>query len=81
MTRIELLDELKRLSPEDRLELIEEALRLLKEDIRKQSQHVSTPNRRFQLAEAARVLLKDYEEDSELTSFTDLDGEAFHEQK
>ena len=32
------------------------------------------------MAKAAKMLLKDYQDDSELTSFTTLDGEAFHEE-
>ncbi|MCB9419062.1 MAG: type II toxin-antitoxin system Phd/YefM family antitoxin [Ardenticatenaceae bacterium] len=35
-------------------------------------------NKEAQLMAAAQLLLADYESDSELTAFTDLDGEEFH---
>ena len=78
MTQSRLLHELKKLSPQERLEIIEETVRLLQEDLRK-SEPTSLDETTQQLAQAAQALLKDYEEDRELTCFTALDGEAFHE--
>ena len=79
MTRTQLLHELENLSPWERLELIEAAVHLLQKDLRKGEQQTIPSKENQQLAKAAQVLLKDYEEDKELTSFMALDGEAFHE--
>ena len=81
MTRTQLLHELENLSPWERLELIEAAVHLLQKDLRKGEQQTIPSKENQQLAKAAQVLLKDYEEDKELTSFMALDGEAFHESR
>lgn len=39
----------------------------------------TTANQKQQMAAAAQALLDDYETDTELTAFTALDGEDFHE--
>ncbi|MEW6755603.1 MAG: hypothetical protein AB1505_32195 [Candidatus Latescibacterota bacterium] len=77
MTRTDILSELRRLTPRERLEFIEEAVRmLLAEDVPVSE----TTGRRRILEDAARALQADYEEDSELTSFTALDSAEFHAQ-
>ncbi len=42
-------------------------------------QHRDKQTRNQQLAEAAQLMLHDYEHDDELTSFTALDGEPIYE--
>ena len=79
MTRTQLLHELEKLSPRERLEIIEAAVHLLQEDLRTSEQKTTPLKEKPQLAKAAQALLRDYEEDRELTSFTALDGEAFRE--
>ena len=78
MTQTKILEELKKLSPRERLEVIEAAIHLLQEDLQQIEQPLTPPERKRRLAAAADVLLPDYKEDDELTSFTALDGEDFH---
>ena len=78
MLQTEILEELKKLSPKQRLEVIESAIHLLQEDLRQVEQPLTRMERKRQLAMAAEALLPDYEEDNELTGFTALDGEDFH---
>jgi len=73
MTRSELLEEIKKLSAKERLDVIEAAIHTLQEDFGEKD------DRKQRLAKAAEALLKDYEDDKELISFTALDGEAFYE--
>ncbi|MBI5649072.1 MAG: hypothetical protein HZC40_01265 [Chloroflexi bacterium] len=79
MTQIEILQELKILSPMQRLKFIEAALEMLGQDLQRattfQSQRVE---RKRALAMAANALLADYSSDVELTVFTSLDGEDVH---
>lgn len=77
MTQIQILDELRKLSPTERLEVVEAAIHLLREDLQ---QPPAQLERKRQLTAAAEALLPDYAEDDELTSFTALDGEDFHAQ-
>lgn len=79
MTQTQILQELEKLSPRERLELIEAAVHLLQEDFREKEQKAILLRERPQLAKAAQALLSDYTEDRELTGFTALDGEVFHE--
>jgi hypothetical protein len=77
MTQAQILEELKKLTPAERLVVIEAALGLIREDL----QRVELPRvqaRKQELAAAAQALLSDYTSDSELTSFKVLDGEDFH---
>ena len=75
MTQTEILEELRKLSPEERLQVVEAAIHLVREDLQHSS---SVAERKRQLSAAAEALLPDYTEDSELTSFTALDNEDFH---
>ena len=78
MTRIEILEELKKLSAKERLEVIEAALHLVQDDLQF-TEHPATPSeRKRQLAAAAVALLPDYTGDEELTSFTALDSQDVH---
>ncbi|MBI1747914.1 MAG: hypothetical protein HYR55_15200 [Acidobacteria bacterium] len=78
MTRTEILEEFKRLSPKERLEIIDDVIHLLREDIQQIEQPLSSGERKRQLEKAASILIKDYTEDKELIGFTDLDSENFH---
>jgi hypothetical protein len=75
MTQVDLLGELKKMPTHQRLEFIEAAIHNLKEDLQKNDKESS----RSQLAAAAQALLKDYQNDEELTAFTCLDGDPVHE--
>jgi hypothetical protein len=75
MTQIDLLEEFKKMPPYERLEFIKAAIHNLKEDLQKSNNGSS----QSQLAVAAQALLKDYQNDEELTAFTCLDGEPIHE--
>lgn len=78
MAQTAILEELKNLSARERLEIIEAAIHQLQEDFQKIEQPLTQLERKQKLAAAAEALLPDYEKDDELTSFTVLDGEAFH---
>jgi hypothetical protein len=78
MTQTAILEELNKLTTRERLELIEAAIHQLQEDFQKIEQPLTRTERKQQLTAAAEALLPDYEKDDELTSFTALDGEAFH---
>ncbi|MBI4702147.1 MAG: hypothetical protein HY744_13525 [Deltaproteobacteria bacterium] len=72
MTHSELLASLTHLTVDERLALIEEALRTVRTDLARKAE--PTDERRGQLAAAAGALADDYEHDAELTAFTILDG-------
>ncbi len=78
MTQTAILEEIKKLSAKERLEIIEAAIHQLQEDFQKIEQPLTQLERKQELAAAAEALLSDYEKDDELTSFTALDGEGFH---
>jgi len=75
MTAENLLEELKHLTPEERLRIAEVALRLVREDLSQSESRPGREERARQLAAAAEMLREDYEADAELTAFTALDGE------
>jgi len=79
MTYTEMLEGLKKLTPAERLTLMEAVLQLMREELQQHAQPIATSDRAQQLAAAAQALLLDYTTDSELTSFTALDGEDFYE--
>jgi hypothetical protein len=75
-----ILEELKKLTSVERLIVIETALHLIRADIQKMDQQSPAwIERKQQLATAAASLLPDYTTDYELTSFTVLDNQEFHE--
>jgi hypothetical protein len=84
MTQAEILQELNKLTPAERLTIIEAALHLLREDLQQEEQDerpLAQEERKQQLATAAEALLQDYVEDEELTAFTALDHEDFHAER
>lgn len=78
MTQSQLLNEFRQLSLPQQLEVIQAALRILAEHFQMIEPRVNGSKGHKSLAEAATLLLADYREDSELTSFTALDGEPFY---
>lgn len=79
MTKIEILEELKKLTPVQRLKIVEAALNLIGEDLQQVAQPQSLrTERKRELAMAAEALLPDYAAGGELTIFTALDKEDFH---
>jgi hypothetical protein len=77
-TRIEILEELKKLTTTERLTIIEAALDLIREDLQQAEQPIAWTEKKRRLAEAAEALLPDYTTGGELTAFTALDGEDFY---
>jgi hypothetical protein len=75
MTNSEIIDQLKQLTTAERLAVIEAATRLIREDLSQSGVKENAED--AQLAEAAKVLLPDYQSDRELTAFTALDSEDF----
>jgi len=75
MTNNEIIDQLKQLTTAERLAVIEAATRLIQEDLSQSGAKENAGD--AQLAEAAKVLLPDYQTDRELTAFTALDSEDF----
>lgn len=77
MTKAEVLEALKQMTTEERLEIIEIASRLSQEELAQQSrlkveQHLT-------LAEASEVMRPYYEQGSELAMFTEEDHKDFYE--
>lgn len=79
MKQLEILEEFKKLSPEERLEVVEAALRIIREDLQKTKKLSNREARRLRLEASAQIMREDYLNDPELTSFTALDAEDFHE--
>lgn len=79
MKQIDMLEELKNLANEERFEIIEVALRLIREDLQEKANRKYLEDIKEQLSEAARTLLPDYSAGSELTIFTALDSEDSNE--
>lgn len=69
MTNTKIVEEINRLPLAEQIFIVEIVLK----NIRLKNEN--TPS----LAEGARALLHDYENDKELTAFTALDGEDFYE--
>ena len=78
MTQSEILEEIKKLSLKDRIEVIDATIHLLRDELMQRPGPVTPEDRRKLLSQAAHVLLHDYEIDGELTIFSALDGEDFH---
>jgi hypothetical protein len=75
MTQTEILEALKQLTNAERLTIAKAALRLMREDW----QSLTSDQKEQQLAMAAELAILDYLPGSEITVFTDLDGEDFYE--
>ncbi len=80
MSHSEVLEQIKKLPLKERLEVIDATIHLLRDELTQRVRPLTPEDRKRLLAQAADVLLHDYETDSELTSFNALDGEDFHAQ-
>ena len=81
MTQVQILDEIRRLPIPDRLAIIEDVLRLIRQDLPHAKQAQRQADKKRQLTTAAKALLADYLAGGELTVFTALDGEGFHAER
>jgi hypothetical protein len=77
MTKVEVLEALKQMSTAERLEIIEAASKLIREELAEQPK--LKVERELSLAEAVEVMCPYYEQGSELAMFSDLDTEDFYE--
>jgi len=73
MKRLDLLKELKKLTPPERLAVIEAALQQLRADLEGTPEPKSLALRKKEMAAAAQALQGDYAPGGELTAFTALD--------
>ena len=78
MKRLDFLKELQKLTPSERLAVIEAALQQLRADLEGTPESKSLAVRKNEMAAAAQALQRDYAAGSELTAFTVLDAEDFH---
>lgn len=78
MKRIDLLKELQKLTPPERLAVIEAAVQQLRADLEGTPETKSLAVRKQEMAAAAQALQADYAAGGELTAFTALDAEDFH---
>jgi len=77
MIEQKILDELRKLTNNERLAIIEATLDMIRKDL-KEAEKTSKDERKQKLTEAANMLLADYMLDEELTAFKSLDCEDFH---
>jgi len=78
VSKQEILEELKKLAPAERLVVIEAALEELRGEILQTEPPSTKEDRKRQLASAAEALFADYAAEGELTAFSVLNGEDFH---
>ncbi|MBM4286616.1 MAG: hypothetical protein FJ135_00455 [Deltaproteobacteria bacterium] len=78
MESCDILNELKKLAPPERLAVLEAAVQQLREEIAGTPPPKSKAEKRGEMAAAAEALRADYAPGGELTAFTSLDGEDFH---
>jgi len=79
MSHTEILKQLRELSPIERLAVIEEALQETRQELQQRQDLPPDSDMTGRLISAAQALYADYAADRELTAFTALDGEKFHE--
>ena len=72
MKPTEILEELKKLTNTERLTVIEASLRLIREGLQGVEKPSYNTQRKQQLERAAKMLLKDYSANRELTVYTTL---------
>lgn len=78
MSTLEVLDQLEQLTNSERLAVIETATRLIREELADQARSAREQDRRLR---AAAEAVKDlYEPGGELTEWTALGGEDFHDE-
>jgi len=81
MTQAQLLREFSQLPLQQQIEVVQAALTIIGQHIQAVQQEANGVSEHKSLAEAASLLLADYREDTELTSFTTLDGEPFYAER
>lgn len=74
---IAILEDFRKLSPIERLNVVEAVVQMMRDDWLRDSRQEQA-FRQQQLAAAAAALRDDYLTDPELTVFTSLDGEDFY---
>ncbi len=79
MTQLEIIEGLKKLTTEERLEVIEVTLQALQKDFQRTQKLQEREERRQRLAASAELMLDDYLNDKELTALTVLDAEDFYD--
>ena len=78
MTQAQLLRQFSQFPLQQQIEIIQAALGIIGQNIQIVQQNKNGHSDHKPLAEAANLLLADYREDDELTSFTALDGKSFY---
>ena len=76
MTKAEVLEALKQMTTEERLEIVELASRLSQEELAQQPKLKAEQN--LTLAKASEVMCHYYEQGSELAMFTEEDNKDFY---
>ena len=79
MTKSQILDAIRLMQTQERLEIMEFTLRLLREEMPQTV--VSQPTQQLSLVDAANLMQSYYTEGSELTEFSDRSQEDFYEYK
>ena len=77
MTQEQILEELKHLSTEERLSIVESTLHRIREEISLANPARQTADQKQLLFKAAEDMAPYYVQDTELTSFSALDSEDF----
>jgi hypothetical protein len=77
----EIIEQLNKLAPAERLVIVEATLRSVREELALGQEPVKEPETERKLSAAAKALLPDYAQGGDLTSFTALDSEDFHATK
>jgi hypothetical protein len=77
MTKLEVLEALKKMTDQERLEVIETASKLIREEIATNSKIYF--HKELSLAEAAEIMRPFYEQGGELVVFADQEIEDFYE--
>ena len=78
MTNTDLVEELSKLPPAERLSIIEATLHGVREELQGGNLPDHVADRSAKLSAAAKALLHDYATDKDLTAFTTLDAEDVH---
>lgn len=79
MTKTEILQALKQMTTEERLEIIEAATRMVREEIEQKARHKA--EREQQLAAAAEAALPDYMPGGSLSDLWSPDSEDYYDYK
>ena len=78
MSEREIMEHIKKLPAAERLIVVEETLRSIREELKQIGKPVADTDLRRKLAAAAEALLPDYGPGGDLTIFTALDTDDFH---